>query len=88
MWNLLLIYLPIEINKTTYIEQKKTQITYGKEELKQILIEELEKEFEKESINSLNVINKVLNFYEKKDEIELEMTYEVQTTIGTEERFK
>lgn len=81
-------YLPIEINKTTYVEQKKTKITYGKEDLKQILINELEKEFEDEGINDLNVVNKVLNFYEQKDGIELEMTYEVQTTIGTEERFK
>ena len=81
-------YLPIEINKTTYVEKKNKKISYGKEELKQILIDELEKKFEDEGINNLNVINKVINFYEQENEIELEMTYEVQTTIGTEEKLK
>ena len=82
-------YLPIEIIKTTYVEQKKTKVTYGKEELKQILINQLEEQFEEEGINNLNVVNKIVNVYEKeKNIIELEMTYEVQTTIGTEERFK
>ena len=33
-------YLPIEIIKTTYVEQRKTKVTYGKEELKEFLIEE------------------------------------------------
>lgn len=81
-------YLPIEINKTTYVEQKKTNITYGKEELKEILIEELEKQFVEEGINDLNVINKVVNFYEKENSIEIEMTYEVKTNIGIEEKLE
>ena len=81
-------YLPIEINKTTYVEQKKTKITYGKEEIKEILIEELEEQFKKEGINDLEVLNKIVNVYEKQDSIEIEMTYEVQATIGTEERLK
>lgn len=81
-------YLPIEINKTTYVEQKKTKITYGKEQIKEILIEELEEQFKKEVINDLKVLNKIVNVYEKENSIEIEMTYEVQTTIGTEERLK
>ena len=82
-------YLPIEINKTTYVEKKKSKVTYGKEELKQILIDELEKQFEEEGINNLNVINKIVNVYEQEDNnMEIEMTYEVETTIGTEERLK
>lgn len=81
-------YLPIQINKITYVEQKKTKVTYGKEELKEILIEELEKQFKEENINNLNVINKVVNFYEKEDSIEIEMTYEVQANIGIGEKIE
>lgn len=81
-------YLPIEINKTTYVEQKNTKVTYGKEELKEILIEELEKQFEEESINNLDVINKIVNVYEKESSIEIEMTYEVKTIIGIEEELE
>ena len=78
-------YLPIEIIKTTYVEQKKTKITYGKEELKEILIEELGNQFEEENISNLDIINKIVNVYEKESSIEVEMTYEVQTNIGIEE---
>lgn len=79
-------YLPIEINKDTYVEKRKVQITYGKEELKSILINELEKQFKQEGIGQLNVINKVVNVYEHENNVmELEMTYEVITNIGIEE---
>ena len=82
-------YLPIEIDKTTYIETKKTSITYGKEELKAILIKELEQQFEQEGISNLNVINKIVNFYDRDNHtMELEMTYEVLTTIGEESRIE
>ena len=81
-------YLPIEINKTTYVEQKKSKVTYGKDELKQILIEELDKQFKEEGINNLAVTNKIVNVYEKEDSIEIEMTYEVKTNIGEEKRIE
>jgi len=82
-------YLPIEITKTTYIEKKSKKITYGTEELKQILIKELEKQFLDDGINKLNVVNKVVNFsYKENKELELEMTYEVETNIGVEEKIK
>lgn len=82
-------YLPIEIVKTTYIKKKKIEITYGTEELKQLLIQELEEKFSNEGINKLDVTNKVVNVYNIADnELELEMTYEVIENIGTEEKFK
>lgn len=82
-------YLPIEINKTTYIENKKVPVTYGIEELKEILIGELEQQFSNEGIDKLNVVNKVVNVYKREDNmLELEMTYEVITNIGTEEKLK
>jgi len=82
-------YLPIEIEKTTYIENRKNEITYGTEELKQLLIQELESKFEEEGINKLNVINKVVNVsYKENNELELEMIYEVETNIGTEKNLE
>ena len=79
-------YLPIQINKITYVEQKKTKVTYGKEELKEILIEELEMQFAEEDINNFEITNKIVNVYEKENSIEIEMTYEVQKNIGIEEK--
>ena len=77
-------YLPIAIEKTTYIEQKKTMITYGKEELQEILISKLQEQFIQDGIENLNVINKIVNFYDKNSSIEIEMTYEVEENIGIE----
>lgn len=80
-------YLPIEIKKDTYVELKSERITYGKQELQNILISELEEEFEKENFNKDNVTNKIVNVYQKdKDTIEIELTYEVLEEIGTEEK--
>ena len=82
-------YLPIEIIKTTYIEKKQSKITYGKEELKQLLIQELENEFIEEGIDNLNIVNKLVNVSDKEDgSIELEMIYEAELDIGTEEKLK
>ena len=80
-------YLPISIQKDTYKEIKKKNITYGKQELQNILINEIEKEFEQENFNDKNITNKTVNVYQKdKDTIEVELTYEVLETIGTEEK--
>ena len=82
-------YLPIEIKKTTFIEEKISKITYGKEELKQVLIEELENEFTMESFDNLNIINKIVNVYNvESGGIELEMIYEAELNIGTEEKLE
>ena len=81
-------YLPIEIIKTTYVEQKKNKITYGKEELKEFLIEDLEQQFEEENTNNLDIINKIVNVYEKESSIEVEMTYEVKSNIGIEKKLE
>ena len=80
-------YLPISIQKDTYKEIKTNDITYGKQELQNILISEMEKEFEQENFNDKNITNKTVNVYQKdKDTIEVELTYEVLETIGTEEK--
>ena len=75
--------------KTQYIEKQNTKITYGKEELKDILIKELEEEFTKEELNKLQITNKVVNIYNlDNDGLELEMTYEILEDITTEEKFE
>lgn len=80
-------YLPISITKDTYQEKKTNTITYGKVELQNLLISELEEEFKKENIDEDNVTNKIVNVYQTSDSgIEVEMTYEVLETIGTEEK--
>ena len=80
-------YLPITITKNTYQEIKTEPITYGKQELQTILINELEEEFRKEKIEDKKVMNKIVNVYQTEDKkLEIEMTYEVLETIGTEEK--
>ena len=59
-------------------------ITYGKEELQEILISKLQEQFIQDGIENLNVINKIVNFYDKNSSIEVEMTYEVEENIGIE----
>ena len=82
-------YLPIEITKTTFIEKKKTKITYGIQELKEILIKELEEQFSQEGLDKLNIVNKVVNVSQKENgELEFEMIYEAEIDIGTEEKLK
>lgn len=82
-------YLPITIQKDTYQEIINEQITYGKVELQNLLIAELEKEFEKENINQNNITNKIVNVYQtSEDTIEIELTYEVLENIGTEQKIE
>lgn len=82
-------YLPITIQKDTYQEIINEQITYGKVELQNLLIAELEKEFEKENINQNNITNKIVNVYQtSEDTIEIELTYEVLENIGIEQKIE
>ena len=77
-------YLPIALQKNIYKEVKCKQVTYGKVELQNLLVSELEKEFEKE--NPENITNKIVNVHQKNgDELEVELTYEVIENIGIEE---
>ena len=79
-------YLPISIIKTTYKEQEEVQKTYTVEEAKNIGINELEEELEKEIENKDNIVNKNINTYEQADGVEVYVTYEVLESIGTNEK--
>ena len=82
-------YLPITVTKNTYQEIKTEKITYGKQELQNILIAALEEEFQQKHTEGDTITNKIVNVYQTKDNtLEVEMTYEKLETIGTEEKLK
>lgn len=82
-------YLPITIQKDTYKELYNEKITYGKVELQNLLISELEQEFEQENLDKDKITNKIVNSYQTdEDTIEIELTYEVLEKIGTEEKLR
>ncbi len=77
-------YLPIEIVKTTNKEYVLQEITYTEEELKNLLVEEIEQELNEEISNEENIVNKNINAYLENGELEVEVTYEVLENIGVE----
>ena len=79
-------YLPISIIKTTYEEENSIQKTYTIEEAKNIALEELEQELQKEIENKENIVNKNVNIHEKDNQLEVYVTYEVLENIGTNEK--
>ena len=79
-------YLPISIVKTTNIAIKEEQKTYTAEEAKNIGIQELQEELDNEIENKENIVNKIINTYEKEDGIEVYVIYEVLENIGTNEK--
>ncbi len=79
-------YLPISVVKTTYQQYEETEKTYSVEEAKNLGIQEIEKELENQIENKENIVNKHINTYEHEDSIDIYITYEVQETIGTNEK--
>ena len=78
-------YLPISIQKDTYLELITNKVAYGKVELQNLLISEIEEEFENCNIDEQNIKNKIVNVYDiNEDEIEIEVTYEISENIGIE----
>lgn len=79
-------YLPIIIVKTTNKEQVEEEKRYEIEEARNLGIQELEQELNKEIKENKTIINKNINTYEKEDGIEIYVTYEVLENIGTNEK--
>ena len=79
-------YLPISIEKTTYKEQEEKEKNYSVEEAKTQGIKELEEELKSKITNKENIVNKNINTYQNKDNVEVYVTYEVLEDIGTEEK--
>ena len=62
------------------------QNTYSVEEAKNLGIQELEDELEKEIENKDKIVNKNINTYENENSIDIYVTYEVLENIGTNEK--
>ena len=69
-------------NKEVIEETKKYEI----EEAKNLGIQELEEELDKNITDMTKIVNKNINAYEKEDGIEVYVTYEVLENIGTNEK--
>ena len=78
-------YLPISLVKITNKEIKEEQKNYNAEQAKDLGIEQLQEELDKEIEDKSKVVNKIINTYEKEDGIEVYVTYEVLEDIGTNE---
>lgn len=79
-------YLPISIQKTTYKEVEEKQKTYSIEEAKDVGIQQLQEELEKEIQDKESIVGKNINTYEKEGSIDVYVTYEVLENIGTNEK--
>ena len=79
-------YLPISIIKETKKEVKKEQKEYGVDEAKNLGIQQLEQQLDEKIADKDKIVNKNINTYENQDGVEVEVTYEVLETIGTNEK--
>ena len=79
-------YLPISIIKETKKEVKKEQKEYSVDETKNLGIQQLEQQLDEKIADKDKIVNKNINTYENQDGVEVEVTYEVLETIGTNEK--
>lgn len=79
-------YLPISILQTTYKEIEEKQKNYEMEQAKNIGIEQLQEELDKEIEDKESIVGKNINTYEKENSIDVYLTYEVLENIGTNEK--
>lgn len=79
-------YLPIILIKTTNKEEKEETKNYDFEQAKNLGVQQLEEELNKNITDSNKIVNKNINTYEKEDGLEVVVTYEVLENIGTNEK--
>lgn len=79
-------YLPIEIVINENFEKQNNQITYDKNEAKEIGIKNLKNKLEEKIQNKENISNIYINTNETEEYIEVEVIYEVLESIGTKEK--
>lgn len=79
-------YLPISVVKTTYQEYEEIEKIYSVEEAKDLGIQEIEQELEKQIEDKEKIVNKNINTYEHEDSVDIYVTYEVLEIIGTNEK--
>ena len=79
-------YLPIELGIDEYQETTSIEKEYSYEELKNILVKELEEELSVEIKGKSNPINKQINVKEIDGGIEVQLIYEILENIGEEKK--
>ena len=79
-------YLPISITKITNKEEYREEKVYSFEEAKNIAVEEISSELEKEIENKENIVNKIVNTKEGVGDIEVEVVFEVIEDIGVDKK--
>ena len=79
-------YLPITLIKTTNKEEKEETKNYDFEQAKNLGVQQLEEELNKNITDNNKIVNKNINTYEKEDGLEVVVTYEVLENIGTNEK--
>lgn len=79
-------YLPIELVKITNKEKEKYKKTYGKDELQNKTIQEVEEEIKKDIPKETNIVNRYVNVKEQEGYLDIEVVYEVLENIGTKEK--
>lgn len=79
-------YLPVELGIDEYQEITSVEKEYTYEELKNILVKELETELSEEIEDISNLINKQINVKEIDGGIEVQLIYEVMENIGVEKK--
>ena len=79
-------YLPVEIVKITNKEKQNYEIFYGKEELKNKITDDLEKELKASIPRETNIINRYINIGEQDTCLNVEVVYEAVERIGTKEK--
>lgn len=81
-------YLPISLIKITNKEQINVEKEYSLEEAKNIGIQKLKQELDKEIEEKQSKFGEVINTNETEEYVEVTVTYEVIEKIGTEEKIQ
>ena len=79
-------YLPISVIETTNEQIKEVSKIYNYDEAKNLGIQELQEELDKEIDNKEKVVNQNINITEEPDGLIISVTYEVLENIGTNEK--
>jgi len=80
-------YLPVGLIECNNFETIEKEVIYNKEEVKEILLKQVEEKILQEIENKELIQDKKISFYEDDEEyIEVEVTYEVLENIGTKEK--
>lgn len=75
-------YLPIELGIDEYRELTVVEKNYTQEELKDIILKDLEKQISEEIDDKSDIVNKQINVKDIDGGIEVQLIYEVMESIG------